>query len=427
MNAPGPEVHTHTGRTSPPSAGPFGYSFLAPMDTPFEQAPALPPGPSLLDDNESNMLDNFFTTMNSSSFSNDFWLRSQQDKSSGIHFDWSNELPPTFEGSATSLSQPSFQQQPFKPAMMAGNGAGNDVYAAASMLYQQNSMNGAEIGSALAQQAFAGQPLSSQARRASHPVGVAQASSSSPTRAQLPTGFHTSEMLFDVRDPIPEDQHPSRKVRGLHWGSDNSFMDQGYIAPPDQPDMETRTRDLLEHLDCFEPQASAANTRPTTPERMAAAHAQRATLRNAEMEDPSQPRKRQRIIKEDEMLSDEEDARLVRKSRTPSNAKARRASTATNSSAKARLTPNSKNPRENLSEEQKRTNHILSEQKRRNLIRQGFDDLCCLVPSLRGGGFSKSAMLTQAADWLEELLRGNEILQRQMVEMKGINGLVMPR
>jgi hypothetical protein len=30
------------------------------MDTPFEQAPALPPGPSLLDDNESNMLDNFF-------------------------------------------------------------------------------------------------------------------------------------------------------------------------------------------------------------------------------------------------------------------------------------------------------------------------------------------------------------------------------
>ncbi|CAI7623785.1 unnamed protein product [Penicillium manginii] len=426
MNGPGPEVHTT--RTSPPDAGPFGYSFLAPMDTPFEQAPALPPGPSLLDDNESNMLDNFFTTMNSNSFSNDFWPRGQQDKSSGIHFDWTSELPPTFEGSTTSLSQPPFQQQQqnLKPGLMLGNGPGYDVYAAASMLYQ-NGMNGAEIGSALAQQAFAGQPISSQGRRATHPVGVAHASGSSPTRAQLPTGFHTSEMLFDVRDPIPEDQHPSRKVRGLHWGSDNSFMDQGYIAPPDQPDMETRTRDLLEHLDCFEPQASAANTRPTTPERLVTAHAQRAALRNAEQEDLSQPRKRQRIIKDGEILSDEEDARLVRKSRTPSNAKARRASTATNSSSKARLTPNSKNARENLSEEQKRTNHILSEQKRRNLIRQGFDDLCILVPGLRGGGFSKSAMLTQAADWLEELLRGNDILQRQIVEMKGINGLVMPR
>ncbi|KAJ5112676.1 hypothetical protein N7532_000721 [Penicillium argentinense] len=425
MNGPGPEVHT--GRTSPPSAGPFGYSFLSPMDTPFEQAPALPPGPSLLDDHESNMLDNFFTTMNANNFSNDFWFRGAQDKSStGMHFDWTSELPPTFEGSTTSLSQPSFHHQAPKPGMMAGNGTGPDLYAAASMLYQ-NGINGAEIGSALAQQAFSGQPLSPHARRSSHPVGNAHASSSSPARAQLPTGFHTSEMLFDVRDPIPEDQHPSRKVRGLHWGSDNSFMDQGYIAPPDQPDMETRTRDLLEHLDCFEPQASAANTRPTTPERLAAAHAHIATLRNADRDDPSQPRKRQRIIKEGEIPSDEEDTRLVRKSRTPSNAKVRRASTATNSSGKARVTPSSKNARENLSEEQKRTNHILSEQKRRNLIRQGFDDLCSLVPGLRGGGFSKSAMLTQAADWLEELLRGNDILQSQLTDMKGINGLVMPR
>jgi hypothetical protein len=36
-------------------------------------------------------------------------------------------------------------------------------------------------------------------------------------------------------------------------------------------------------------------------------------------------------------------------------------------------------------------------------------------------------MLTQAADWLEEILRGNEILKAQLADMKAVNGLVMPR
>ncbi|KAJ5923899.1 hypothetical protein N7466_008086 [Penicillium verhagenii] len=427
MNGPGPEIQN--GRNSPPP-GPFGYSFLSPMDTPYEQAPALPPGPSLLDDNESNMLDNFFTTMNANnSFTNDFWVRTQHNKAPGLNFDWSDELPPTFEGSTTSLSQPSYQQHSLgKPSMMAGNTAGTDIYAAASMLYQGD-MNGSDIGSALAQQVFGTQPLLNGAhmngphpRHNSQSASVAQVNTSSNNR--LPTGYHTSEMLFDVRDPIRADQHPSRKVRSLQWGTDISFMDQGYVAPPDQPDEETRTRELLNHLDCFEPQTSAANTRAPSPERMPGGHAHRSSIHSIDTEDVSQPRKRQRIIKE--YLSDDDDAKLPpRKSRTPSNTKVRRVST--NAPRKASIQSNSKNARENLSEEQKRTNHILSEQKRRNLIRQGFDDLCSLVPGLRGGGFSKSAMLTQAADWLEDIIRGNDILQSQLADMKNINGLVMPR
>lgn len=404
-------------------------AFLSPMDAPFEQAPAVPSGLPLLDDNESNMLDNFFTTMNSNNFTNDFWFQGQQNKPSGLNFDWTDELPPTFEGSTTSLSQPSFPPQNLKMNLMNGSAAGPDIYAAASMLYQNN-MSGHDLGSALAQQAFVGQPINmngAHGRRDSQHMAPAQASGSSPSRPRIPTGFHTSEMLFDVRDPIPEDQHPSRKTRGLHWGSDGSFMDQGYVAPPDQPDMETRTRDLLEHLDCFEPQDSAANTRAPSPERMAGNHGQRTAFRQAEEDESSQPRKRQRVVKANsEQYSDDEDSRsMSRKSRTPSIAKGRRSSSDT--SRKTRVTPTSKAPRENLSEEQKRTNHILSEQKRRNLIRQGFDDLCSLVPGLRGGGFSKSAMLTQAADWLEDLLRGNELLQSQLADMKTINGLVMPR
>lgn len=80
---------------------------------------------------------------------------------------------------------------------------------------------------------------------------------------------------------------------------------------------------------------------------------------------------------------------------------------------------NSKLSRENLSEEQKRENHIKSEQKRRTLIKEGFDDLCDLVPGLRGGGFSKSTMLTMAAEWLEDLLKGNEALATQLATLEG--------
>ncbi|KAK8151089.1 hypothetical protein BC567DRAFT_144337, partial [Phyllosticta citribraziliensis] len=66
--------------------------------------------------------------------------------------------------------------------------------------------------------------------------------------------------------------------------------------------------------------------------------------------------------------------------------------------------------RENLSEEQKRSNHILSEQKRRNAIKVGFGALNELVPGLKAGGFSKSAMLIEAAKFLENLVVGNQML-----------------
>ncbi|KFY44394.1 hypothetical protein V495_03484 [Pseudogymnoascus sp. VKM F-4514 (FW-929)] len=75
--------------------------------------------------------------------------------------------------------------------------------------------------------------------------------------------------------------------------------------------------------------------------------------------------------------------------------------------------------RENLTEDQKRENHIKSEQKRRTLIKEGFEDLNELVPELRGGGFSKSAVLVMAADWLEELIRRNDGLRVQLAELEG--------
>lgn len=73
-----------------------------------------------------------------------------------------------------------------------------------------------------------------------------------------------------------------------------------------------------------------------------------------------------------------------------------------------------KAPRKKLTDEQKRFNHINSEQKRRTAIREGYEDLCELVPSLNGRSFSRSAMIIMAAEWLGQLLEGNKILAAQL-------------
>lgn len=432
-------------------------SFLSTMDTPYEPAPA-PPGPALLDDNESNMLDNFFTTMNTNHFMNDFWMNSQQRNGAGnskslgsFGFGWSNELPPTFEGSTTSLSQPTFPPTNFDgsggPLMQDNSNPTSDILAAASMLYQ-NGIHGAESDpvSSRRQRQMSTQGMSGLNLNGTGPGLVHEkqlhldAPSSSP-RPPRPTGFHTSQMLFDTHEPVPAEQRAA-KPRALHWGSDISFMDQGYIAPPDQPGVEEQTKDLLDNLQCLEPQNSSANTRAPSPERTAGGRdgpvrrvsdngvmpGEPRSGYQGMMEDDLQPKKKQKtVVKEEDEESDEESPMAKpRRSRGPGSIKSRRGSNDAFRKAKAQQGA-AKQAKENLSEEQKRNNHILSEQKRRNLIRQGFDDLCALVPGLRGGGFSKSAMLTQAADWLEDMIQGNEILKRQLAEMKNINGLVMPR
>lgn len=396
------------------------------------------------------MLDNFFTTMNSNHFSNDFWQQGQQNKShDSFNFDWSNELPPTFEGSTTSLSQPPYSHQPpGKPNGGMGRndeGASSDILAAASMLFQ-NGTNGPHFNnSVLGHQSLHPDAFSvlngntsamnvhdKDLHTGNRAAGKEPEIGSSP---RVPAGYHTSEMLFDIREPVPVDQQPS-KARTLHWGSDVSFMDQGYMVPPDQPDVEQRTKELLNNLECLEPQSSAANTRPPSPERIPdnapwqgpQANGVRSAYTDY-VDDGSQPKKRPRTLikqEDDDETSDAYSSQpRARRPKGSSFSKARRASDDT--SRKSRLQQNMKATRENLTEEQKRTNHILSEQKRRNLIRQGFDEMCSLVPGLRGGGFSKSAMLTQAADWLEDIMRGNEVLKAQLSELKSVNGLVMPR
>jgi hypothetical protein len=74
--------------------------------------------------------------------------------------------------------------------------------------------------------------------------------------------------------------------------------------------------------------------------------------------------------------------------------------------------------RDNLTESQKRENHIHSEQKRRDLIRQGFEELCALVPELKAGGYSKSAVLVHAANYLDDLKKGNTRLRLYLQQLE---------
>jgi len=78
--------------------------------------------------------------------------------------------------------------------------------------------------------------------------------------------------------------------------------------------------------------------------------------------------------------------------------------------------------RDNLTEAQKRENHIHSEQKRRNLIRQGFEEMCALVPELKAGGYSKSAVLIHAANYLDDLKKGNNRLRLYLQQLEGAGG-----
>ncbi|KAL2008729.1 hypothetical protein VTN00DRAFT_6923 [Thermoascus crustaceus] len=447
MNLSRSYVHNGRARASSPPPGPFGYSFFSPQDTPYEPAPA-PPGPALLDDDESSMLDNFFTTMNSTQLdASDSWFGGpQQGKGSGtFNIEWPEELPPTFEGSTTSLSQPSLLPHSMGreriTSMNNDMGTSSDILAAASML----GMNGGSFGSTFTHQLFPDHAFTGVNGNFSTVEGpvknlppsdrLSKDSSPQLSRKPLPQGLHTS-MFFDVRQPVL-DQQTSAKVRTLRWGSDVAFMDQGYLAPPNQPNEEERTKELLDKLECLEPQSSAANTRAPSPNTVdrngdragVNGHHLYNNLRNGDRDETgneSQPRKRQKMKEEDEDYDMGGLKPNSKKSKGSSSAKARRSSNDT-LSRKPKLQHGNKPVRENLTEEQKRTNHILSEQKRRNLIKQGFEELCSLVPELRSGGFSKSAILVQAADWLEDILRGNEMLKAQLAELKAMDGLAMSR
>lgn len=76
-------------------------------------------------------------------------------------------------------------------------------------------------------------------------------------------------------------------------------------------------------------------------------------------------------------------------------------------------------PRENLTEEQKRANHIRSEQKRRTAIKEDYEELFRLVPTVRipGPPTSKSHVLNEAYHFIKSLTEGNDRLEARLVPL----------
>jgi hypothetical protein len=257
----------------------------------------------------------------------------------------------------------------------------------------------------------------------------------------------------------------------LEWGSDNSFKGGSYQPPPGLPSAEQRDYEVEETVRAIQANDSSENSSPDGS-KMNKDRRRKLDVDEDEGEETERPRQRRRTISKYNGASngdskDDEPGRItpttsnskrkfksnpsadglsINTSVTPTSASRRKASksspsvsgrrpptsaglegsiTPTNSSAtplnngsaSAISAAKAKAARENLSDAQKRENHIQSEQKRRNLIKQGFDDLCTLVPGLNAGGYSKAAVLAQTLEFLTELLDGNRALEKVLEDL----------
>ena len=429
------------------------------------------------------MLDDFFDKMNAGHLDHDrFTLDDIDHGKTNPHWDpWQEELPPVFHTSAASLGPPDpqstapFQRpmdQPFQfhqelPLTGGHRYRANtspEVLAAASTLVPNgHGVHGSFFNATpnrhnpLVLQPSQQQPF---AYHGQHPYGSTHVPSYPPENTSLEPGdvrpldpallqgdVVLRDMFFGPVTPHDVRNATANKPADLRWGSDASFFDHGFVAPPNQETVEEVTNSMLGKMECFQPETSAANTQPSSPLiNRPGRRASDSTYRQEinphetgasgkhslpEAASESKPRKRRKgrlklEVKGDEDEGEEEEPAeeilaQTKETRLSSvkTAKSKRRAHVVQDRGKRGKSPSGeqKSGRDNLTDEQKRSNHILSEQKRRNLIKQGFDDLCKLVPDLKGGGFSKSAMLSQAAEWLEDLLQGNERLRLQLAEL----------
>ncbi|KAI1780502.1 hypothetical protein F4818DRAFT_435707 [Hypoxylon cercidicola] len=253
---------------------------------------------------------------------------------------------------------------------------------------------------------------------------ISQRRQSPPTRAD--TLF--TDMMFGSSQGLNSQRH--METPELQWGSDANFARaQGYV-PPEHEASELMEQKRLGLLKVFSISESAATTRPPSPlaNGESSSIAMGANNMNNHVKDdrdadaPPAKRRKSKTKPKEEIEEDGDEIssippRVIAKKRK-SKADLRRSPEAsspaqeTNGKRRKSAANTSKQPRENLTDAQKRENHIRSEQKRRGAIKEGFDDLGEITPNLKGGGYSKSTMLSIAGEWLETILGGNEELEK---------------
>lgn len=430
---------------------PFGYAFDPNSNFPFPSPIAPAPGPSLLDDNESRFLDSFFDGVNNSDPNFDFFTNAADGAELGLGW---NEVPPTFMGTTTSFGQqPQIVSQQGLPEMNF-NGLNSqmnnpasippsssaDLLAAATIL--QNTPNGRS--QSLSNEAlFRGQELSipptnGQVRPQSishYPLPRSNRVNREPHATEDPaTGLRVTyyaDMVFGrqvAESSRPRQLNQTHSKADIKWGSDTSFNTPDGFIPPITQRKEMAKIDFpfqIMEENFIESPSSAENSRPSSPTQRAkpakppSPKKRRFTSHiNYSDDEDRLPTKRRKSKFQDEDDDDDSPASAGAKTKRRKSTKDSTASELNPKRRKSTGAAAAKAARENLTEDQKRENHIKSEQKRRTLIREGFEDLGELVPGLRGGGFSKSAVLIMSADWLEELIQGNEVLRQRLAQLQ---------
>jgi hypothetical protein len=439
---PSPPAHANTDlRTD---------AFDGSSDFPFPSPTAPAPGPSLLDDDESKYLDSFFHGV-SSDLNYDFFTN--QPDGSELGLGW-NEMPPTFMGTTTSFGQQPQLGSHGLPTMNYSNDMNShmnnppaipsstsaDLLAAATLLQTAPNARAQSISN---EALFRGHdltlpPTNGQVRTQSishypQPRSNPATQDPPPRNDFMRDNFYT-DMMFGSQSEAsirPRQLSQTHLKADIRWGSDAGFGSaEGFVPPVSQKKEVTAIDTFLKVIEgaLVETPSSADSTRPSTPTHP---NTQISPMKprfsgniKYDEEQDSRPRKRRKSKFQEDEEEDDPPTSATKQSKTKrksikrndspvpeQSSKRRKSAAAANASAKA--------ARENLTEDQKRENHIRSEQKRRTLIREGFEDLSELVPGLRGGGFSKSAVLIMSADWLEELMQGNEVLRQRLAQMQG--------
>ncbi|KAJ3468547.1 hypothetical protein MRS44_002612 [Fusarium solani] len=415
------------GSSQPPSDPflPFGYTLDSTQDPPLPDPPEPAPGDPLLTDNDNRLLDSFFQDINADHYN-------MPSFGEGLNFsDTWLDLPPQFMGTSTtfghhpgsSLPEPTGQglpnslgdfhgMMPMEPNMMPPppppppqsqhqldhqldhRHTPDDVLHAAATLLHNGSAQ---------RQASNGVDASLQRRMTAPLVGHLQHQPLEEFREEHRRSVAASEQEHYpdwMSGPQDRRQHRAPPAE-YQWGSDANFSRvQGYMPNSEKETAESLTKEQLKLAQAVKPPP--------------------------ETDAPPRKRRKSRNSKEGPDEDAQDETTTPKSNRRRKSKLERLGSTSSGptdevSTGKRRksMANGAKATRENLTEEQKRENHIRSEQKRRTLIKEGFEDLCDLVPGLRGGGFSKSTMLTMAAEWLDDLLKGNEALSAQLAALEG--------
>jgi hypothetical protein len=459
--------HQLTGLVSPIDAIPI-ESIDPGLDNAFEVPPV---GSQLLSENESQVLEKFFSAevLGGLSFNvaaqvplgfgegvdtlyeySDLWLATHLPNPGG-----DDHLPYSFEALPSSYQYVAPSDTMAAPPPTGGNlNQPADVLAAASVL--SSGANGPHMN-----MSFGVSPMPATST-ASVPTPAAQ------MRHYSMGGYGSAEsnmiprngndgmlrsMVFGGADPSaqPMNRRPQQHPE-IQYGTDPNFSRHRYEPQTWNGTLQAIRHEQAKLMDCFERTDSAAPTRASSPTpvtmRLPEQHSVLSPVTQTTtiaMPQPNQPAAFSApILDEDEGTPPRKKAKCkadpadevdsVRLPTKPKGARSGKAAVARPESPlaaekpappppkKRRRTGNRDlsppKPRENLTDEQKRENHIKSEQKRRQMIADGYNEMTKVIPGLEASGLSKSLMLQTAGTFLENLKSGNERLRAQLEALK---------